>query len=965
MADFTARGKRVLVVCQKRVALDTVFRRLEKANMTDFVALVHDFKNDRKQLFEKISNQIDEIENYRKKNKGLDAIFLERNFTQISRRMDKLSEELDEFKKALFDESICGLSVKEMYLTSSRRKPFIELENLHKSFIFNDLSDFLGRMKRYFQYEAMFRESDDYVFWRERVSFAKFTDADIPKINKAINEIGEFEAKNTTGFSVVELNGFDENIVRDFIECFSDDKVVGIFKKINAGRVQNPVSIVSFLSINLMKLSAEIENLFANNWIESNISEQELILKKTQTEKALIASKSGLNWFAWKLFSKDKKEVEKLLFQNKLILQTTDIEVLIRKIDNRIVFESIKEKLAKKGILIDAKEGFDLISQTLKNYILANQAKMIYQANIFLQKSDFSIEYCHYLKQTIIEVKQKMLDWKRHISEKQFESFSLSEVSDRAGWEGRFDDLVEADILKESFTKTEFSVVGKLAEMPENAVEVFQNSLRLAWVQYIENLYPILRSVSSLKMQQMEDELQECVLQKQVLSQEIVLLKLREQTYKNLIINRLQNTVSYRELQYQTTKKRKLWSVRKLLAAYSEEIFKLIPCWMASPESVSAMFVLDNNLFDLVIFDEASQCFAEYGIPAMYRGKQVVVAGDSKQLQPNDLYQVRYEDDQTDEPILEIDSLLDLAAQYLPQTSLMGHYRSQSLDLIEFSNQHFYNKSLRLLPHYQQVSRNEPAIDYIKVAGIWSNNTNEAEAQKVCEIIENLQKTSPEKSIGVVTFNARQADAVEFIIQNAKFRVSSQLSIKNIENIQGDEFDIVIFSVAYAPDIKGRMLMNFGSLNQVGGENRLNVAITRARERIFIVSSILPDQLNVENAQNEGPKLLKKYLSYALEISEKRYVMQQDLPESFRTDWFLKEQLKNGNSLYSSELPFADITVRDKNGAYESLILTDDDLYFGSLSAKETHAYLPINLRDKGWKFERVWSRTSTSLSQR
>jgi superfamily I DNA and/or RNA helicase len=950
IADFTARGKRVLVVCQKRVALDTVFQRLEKANMTDFIALIHDFKNDRKTLFEKIANQIEQIDNYQKKNKSLDAIFLERNFTQISRRIDKISKELQGFKNALFDESICGLSVKEMYLTSSFEKPYVDIKNSYKSFVFNDLTNFEGRLKRYFQYKEKLQESKEYAFWKDRVSFAKFTNADLPKIIQAVEDVADFQAKNTTSFSLIALNNFDENQVENFLQFFENKEVIEIFKSI--------VTEKRFLTnrqFDLNKIKAEINQVFDDCWIENILPASELILRKTQIEKAYFSSKSGLNWFIWKLFSKDKKTVENLLLQNRLSLQTIDLELLIRKINNRFTFETIKEKLAKKEIIIDKKQDIKSINQTLKNYILANDAYTLYQANDFLQKPDFSLQYYQKLKQIIIEMKQKHVQWKIYLTEKQISTPHPSPLGVRCLTQN-FDYLVEADEIKESFSRAESEIVEKLIENPKEANEVFQNSLRLAWVEHIENLYPILRSVSSLKMTQLEDELQECVLQKQALSQEIVMLKLREQTYKDLIINRLQNIVTYRELQHQTTKKRKLWSVRKILEHYSDEIFKLIPCWMASPESVSAMFPMnvesDEKLFDLVIFDEASQCFAEYGIPAIFRGKQVLIAGDSKQLQPSDLYQIRFEEEQ-EEPILEIDSLLDLAAQYLPQVSLQGHYRSRSLDLIDFSNQFFYKNSLQLLPDYQEINKNEPSINYIKVDGIWEKNTNEIEVQKVLEIIRNLQQISPKKNIGVVTFNHKQAELIELRMSDSK----SQISVKNIENIQGDEFDIVIFSVAYAPDAHGKMLMNFGSLNQQGGENRLNVGITRAREKIYVVSSIFPSQLNVENAQNEGPKLLKKYLEFALNVSQGNYQPKQTLPENFRTDWFLKEQLKKHNSLYISELPFADLTVMTENGKYESLILTDDNLYYENISAKETHAYLPMNLRAKGWKFERFWSR--------
>jgi hypothetical protein len=145
-------------------------------------------------------------------------------------------------------------------------------------------------------------------------------------------------------------------------------------------------------------------------------------------------------------------------------------------------------------------------------------------------------------------------------------------------------------------------------------------------------------------------------------------------------------------------------------------------------------------------------------------------------------------------------------------------------------------------------------------------------------------------------------------------------------------------------------------LNQAGGENRLNVAVTRARERIYVVSSILPNQLKVEETLNLGPKLLKEYLSYSLEVSEGKHTPQPFDSQSFNTKWLLKEQLLASQENLIKELPFADLTM--KNGElYESLILTDDDIFYEGISPKETFAYVPIGLRAKGWKFERMFSR--------
>ena len=384
-------------------------------------------------------------------------------------------------------------------------------------------------------------------------------------------------------------------------------------------------------------------------------------------------------------------------------------------------------------------------------------------------------------------------------------------------------------------------------------------------------------------------------------------------------------------------------------------MFKLVPCWLASPETVSAIFQLERN-FDLVIFDEASQCFAEQGIPALYRGKQVVIAGDSKQLQPNDLYRVRFENDTDDNPGLEVDSLLDLACQYLPQTQLRGHYRSKSLDLIDFSNQYFYKNILSLLPDFQEINLQKPAIQYLKVDGVWENNTNPIEAEAVWDLVDKLNQKYPEKSIGIVTFNAKQQGFIQDLFEAKTLKFDHPLFIKNIENVQGDERDIIIFSIGYAPDAKGKMAMQFGSLNGQGGENRLNVAVTRAREKIYIISSILPNQLRVEEVQNEGPRLLKSYLEYALKVSEGNYKPQAYRSENYQANWLLKEQILRNNDQYIKELPFADVTVKNRN-IYESLILTDDDLYYEHLSPKETFAYIPAGLRAKGWKFERIFSR--------
>lgn len=469
-----------------------------------------------------------------------------------------------------------------------------------------------------------------------------------------------------------------------------------------------------------------------------------------------------------------------------------------------------------------------------------------------------------------------------------------------------------------------------------------------------------------MQFDRMQLDLQEAIKEKLKVSRDITLLKARERTYENVEYNRLNNMVTYRDLKHQVTKKRQIWPIRKVMQNFEYEVFDLLPCWMASPEAVSAIFPM-QNLFDLVIFDEASQCFAEQGIPAMYRGKQIVVTGDSMQLSPFDLYKIRWEEEHEESEVsLEVDSLLELSDKYLMQVQLRGHYRSQSLDLIDFSNQYFYKGKLTLLPDKKILDLKKPAIEYIKIDGIWDKQTNQAEADKVVAIIHVLIKGQPDKSIGIVTFNARQQDLIMDTLEERSIQsgllIPDNLFVKNIENVQGDERDIIIFSIGYAPDKKGRINHHFGSLNIQKGENRLNVAVTRAREKVIIVSSILPQQLKVDDARNEGPKLLKKYLEYAMQVSSGAFKPQLYQNSKHRTDWYLKNKLmsmsfeQDVNFELIQEMPFADLTIKSGD-QYIGLVLTDDDIYHQSISIKDMHIYTPFTLSAKQWKFVGIYSR--------
>lgn len=983
IADFASKGKRVLLVCQKRAALDVVYQRLATTGMKDFTGLIHDFKNDRSALYAQIASQIEKVEAYRQQNYSLDSVFLERQFTQESRAIDKTVSELDSFRAALFDENECGVSIKELYLTSDAQAPHADLRPYYRHFRIDGWDGFKRHLKTYSDYAFLIRAGHP---WRARRSFAAFGIAELRTMENMLSEWPAALEKQRVAFEILSGQAFaaaylanrkqiNERLA-DITDLVTNETSWKLVKKY----IGSPVQPHERLALVRQAVDA-LEGFINEEGIEMSLPADQLGAFGIMLKKSLETKQSAVSGFFWDVFSKEKKEIERVASANGLTVSLEHLMRLEARLRNRTQLESWlrNASVGFEPVLIDdfsanraeAYLSFFRSAERAADAVARMDAgiwKVVFHETVRMsgQLTDFA--------NTIQNLAQWLQVWDR--MEKAMLPYLLPEqitaLVDDPAYRGvlldslrnDFDSLADMDRLWEEMSETQRAAtqatLAKCAELnfshAQQTVDLFENSIKLAWIEHIETKYPALRSVTSLKMQQWESQIQGSITLKQKLSADISNIKLREATYEDVEKNRLGNRVTYRELGHQVTKKRKIWPIRKLLESYAEEVFALIPCWMASPEAVSAIFPMQSGLFDLVIFDEASQCYAEYSLPAAFRGKQWVVTGDSRQLSPSDLYRVRFEDRTEDEEYsaaIEIESLLDLAGQSLDHYQLTGHYRSLSLDLIDFSNRNFYKKSLKLLPDFHKVNDQEPGIEYIKTEGVWKNNTNAVEVEEVLRLVRRLGESG--KSIGVVTFNFYQQAAIQDALEK-ETALPQGLFVKNIENVQGDERDVIIFSMGYAPDDKGRISMQFGSLNMQGGENRLNVAVTRAREKIYFITSLWPSQLQTESTANEGPKLLRAYMDYALQVSEGRFVPAPLATGQFRSEWLLKERLVKQNEAFRKELPFGDITVKEE-GAYKGLVLTDDDLYHYSKSSKEPHAYLPLLLRMKNWPFRRVYSR--------
>ena len=417
----------------------------------------------------------------------------------------------------------------------------------------------------------------------------------------------------------------------------------------------------------------------------------------------------------------------------------------------------------------------------------------------------------------------------------------------------------------------------------------------------------------------------------------------------------------------ENAKKRFQKPLKILFSELGEIMPALKPCIMMSPNNVSAY--LDSKFsFDLLIFDEASQLTPPEAVGSLIRAKQVIVSGDTQQLPPTSFFEninvSKYEDD-----YVVLDNILD---QYdaigLSKISLKWHYRSVDDRLIAFSNRYFYDNSLETFPSSYKKS-NDSGIQFIRTDGVYSrgkSKTNKAEANEVVRIIkEELLNTS---SIGIVTLSEAQRSAVEETLNSysrndsvfAELLNSGEIFVKNLENVQGDEKDVIVLSTGYGRDENGRITMNFGPINTTGGEKRLNVAITRARKKFIVVSSMDPEDIKMPDNSGKGPELLRQYMIYAKNEGNDSHL------QEFRNDDAIINhiaaklegegyQVARNVGYSMNNIPLAVIDPDDSNH-YILGIETDGRIYNSMKTASERDRIRKNILEARGWNMYRIWS---------
>jgi very-short-patch-repair endonuclease len=417
--------------------------------------------------------------------------------------------------------------------------------------------------------------------------------------------------------------------------------------------------------------------------------------------------------------------------------------------------------------------------------------------------------------------------------------------------------------------------------------------------------------------------------------------------------------------------------LRDLFRRAGKTIQRLKPCWMMSPMSVAQFLEPGHLQFDLILMDEASQIRPEEALGAAARGAQVVVVGDQMQLPPTSFFQRlsadgTADDDEELEDVKQESVLEAAAARFYPPRMLKWHYRSQHGSLISFSNHEFYRDELTVFPSpYHEHP--DFGVKLIQVDGIYGAGLNEAEARAVIDEAAKFMRLNASCSLGIVAVNSKQADLMRELMDQlcasdpdaeayrAKWSVELEsLFIKNLENVQGDERDVIFISTVYGKDSSGNFYQRFGPINSIYGHRRLNVLFTRAKKKVVIFSSMKAEDIQDEG-KSWGVRCLKGYLQYARTGSYVLPTESQSESDSEFEEWVIRNLQANGYQTVP-QLGFAgyriDLAVRHPNhpGTFLCGIECDGATYHSARSVRERDRLRQEVLERLGWKIYRIWS---------
>ena len=1028
IANYVANGKKVLFVCEKRAALDVVFYRLKNQGLDDLCCLIHDSQADKKEFI------------FDLKQTFYDFTASKNNFQSIAKNRNNLVEKMDaeiskvsvfhDFMNAKIDEET-DVTVKSLFDVLVSNSHTALLDNL------NMLDDHAGLQdwnthhelfEKLFEINQETNQSEFFALHPFRFLkmdvFRKYQHiSDLRKdlensqaILENISERLDFVSIPREVDTFFEIQRFLRKAIAAFI-YFDNDKSELLEPNSSLFRsLENDVQT-------LLKLRSDIEKLAKQYpYWSSTISETDA---KTALEIIRKNENSFFNFISSD-YKKTKSEIMAVYDLSKHAVKpslSVILENYLAQFEQEEKFNTLKSDFESKynlGDLFELKYHTETLKKEMDETILSFAEKL----NPSERKEVSAI------KDLFLKVNSSLVD-----SIENYENLSLSEIENE----------ITAINSKKMYFDLYASFFDEIQDLNPSVIQLLKSKkiplehLKITLAERsLEKYYAIhythkkfnmdLLHTSIQKVKKMYADLLELngkyIIAKQISNlKELILTS--EMSVSGMTSEQKESKKSITEgrkiLENEFSKSIRFKSIRELASSDSGQIIREIkPVWLMSPLSVSDTLPLDENYFDVVIFDEASQITLEEGLVPIYRARQTIIVGDEMQMPPSNFFgssSGNQDDLWTDATAedndyfsLDADSFLTQGARKFPSIMLGWHYRSKHEALIGFSNASFYDSKLLTIPDLKDHSKVGEAIivDDVKEAknnlehlftkpisyhyiqkGVYNARSNTKEAAYIANMVRELLIQNKEQSIGIVAFSMEQQNEIETAIENICIedkvfenlieeeykRIENNqfvgLFVKNLENVQGDERDIIIMSTCYGYNPQGKMLMNFGPINKRGGEKRLNVIFSRAKKSMCVVTSI--KYTDIKNEYNEGANYFRKYLQYAELISLGQLEAANNVLNSINsknkieTSSLIADQVqaevekmgyfasKNiGQSKFKCHLG---IKKSKQDEEFVLGIMIDDDLHYGNSDILEQYLLRPEILKTNGWKVCQIYSK--------
>jgi hypothetical protein len=976
IANNILRGKRVLFVAEKTAALSVVKKRLDDIGLSPFCLELHSNKNNKNDVVKKLSDTMNLRESE-------DAS----GYSEKADEIRSIISGIDAGMKALHKKRKLGVSVYEgamRYLENEDASSTLKIEPMFYERLTEDslskyeeilteltvvgreCGDISGSPFRhvgYINYESDTREKGEEI---------------IDILSLEIEYLREYARKFTDLFRIrtVAITGARLKAMYDICRLVSESDAVKEFFK-NKKRWDNAYGVIESYKANKARYNALYkECLSLYEYIPDDLPKEALV---TSSDRKLS-----------RLISKTARRMDRLAIREVGNDPEENVRLLIGLFEAERECEKIRAEVSK---IFGGKCG---VEEAVKDMdTLTASAKVLY--------ADFRRESFESIVEDVICGK-----YMPSYFMKAYESYSSAYGDAKKLFDFTFDtdsadiadltvylkrlrdnlDLMPSwckynSLLKECKETGLSFVVEPLRSGNITTGELLKSFRKCVYGNFVESELALDTALSTFSGKSVEDKIERL----KILTDNYETLTRREM-YMRMVANIPRkdeegaHNLEMVVLSRAEKSNMKGITLRKLFTEIPTVMKYASPCMLMSPVSVTQYLDPELDKFDLVVFDEASQMPTSEAIGAIARAERVIVVGDPKQLPPTKFFNSEYKDEENAD-IEDLESILDdCLALGMPERHLLWHYRSHDESLIAFSNAMYYDNRLLTFPSPDEL---DSKVKFRYVEGVYErggSKRNKAEAEAlVNEVIERLTD-GKHMSIGIVTFNTAQQNYIEDMLHDEikkrklyveAYECDEPIFVKNLENVQGDERDVILFSIGYGPDAGGKLSLNFGPINQSGGYRRLNVAITRARSEMVVFSSITGNMIDLNKTDSKGVKGLKAFLEYAERGRDMLVVDSKNVAKRVSRDigWYIANDLKERGFECEYDVGVSDFkidvaVVDPKNKDRYILAIMCDGRNANNIGSVRDRMSMNVNILKKlGWNVYYLWTVSYLNNSKR